>query len=183
MTGCGCGPTVAAMRLAGALGAALALLVAVWTPSALAADAPVAALDVGQAAFWPGAFVSDSRVDDPSACGLEGACFDYRIQVEAAHAKVLRAAIASFDDSNGWDVRLLDPAGHEAASGSTYTLNGVAENYDAELFVHNPAAGVWTFQVIAKNVHLGDFQARAAVDPVAGSAPDKVACTPTKSTR
>ena len=166
------------MRLAGALGAALALLFAVWTPSALAADAPVAALDVGQSAFWPGAFVSDSRVDDPSACGLEGSCFGYRIQVEAAHAKVLRVALASFDDSNGWDVRLLDPAGHEAASGSTYTLNGVAENFDVELFAHNPVPGVWTMQVIAKNVHLGDFQARAAVDPVVDPAPSKAACVP-----
>jgi Lysyl oxidase len=178
MTRLGAVRTVPAMRLAGALGAALALLLAIWTSPALAAEGPVAVLDAGQSAFWPGAFVSDSRVDDPSACGIEGSCFDYRIEVKAAHAKVLRVALASFDDSNGWDVRLLDPAGHEAASGSTYTLNGVAENYDAELFAHDPAPGVWTMQVIAKNVHLGDFQARAAVDPVVDPEPSKAACVP-----
>ena len=153
------------------------------TGAPAAAAQPVARLDAGQSAFWAGAFVSDSRVDDPSLCGIEGECFNYGIDVTATHGKVLRAAIASFDDSNGWDIRLLDPAGHEAASGSTYTLNGIAENYDAELFVHNPAKGMWTLEVIAKNVHLGDFQARAAVDPVVGSPPPKVACTPTKSVR
>jgi hypothetical protein len=170
------------IRTAPSVALATALVLLVTGAQAVAAPA-VATLESGQSAFWAGAFVSDSRVDDPSLCGVEGECFDYGIHVTAPHAKVLRAAIASFDDSNGWDVRLLDPAGHEAASGSTYTLGGVAENYDAELFVHNPAAGVWTFQVIAKNVHLGDFQARAAVDPVVGSPPAKVACTPTKSAR
>jgi hypothetical protein len=167
------------MRLAGAVGAALALLLfSASASAAAAADAPVASLDAGQSAFWPGAFVADGRVDDPSVCGVEGPCFDYRIDVKAAHAKALRVALASFDDSNGWDVRLLDPAGHEAAAGSTYTLGGVAENYDAELFAHNPAPGVWTMQVIAKNVHLGDFQARAAVDPMVDAVPSRTACVP-----
>jgi hypothetical protein len=166
------------MRLAGAVGAALALLLFSSASASAAADAPVASLDAGQSAFWPGAFVADGRVDDPSACGVEGPCFDYRIDVKAAHAKVLRVALASFDDSNGWDVRLLDPAGHEAAAGSTYTLGGVAENYDAELFAHDPAPGVWTMRVIAKNVHLGDFQARAAVDPVVEAVPSRTACVP-----
>src|SRR5258708_15510556 len=142
------------IRLAspGALAAALVLLLA---GAQAAAAQPVARLESGQSAFWAGAFVSDSRVDDPSLCGIEGECFNYGIHVTAPHAKVLRAAIASFDDSNGWDVRLLDPSGHEAASGSTYTLGGIAENYDAELFLHNPRAGMVTVQVHASSSHPG----------------------------
>jgi hypothetical protein len=80
-----------------------------------------------------------------------------------AKAKVLRVAINTPDDSNGWELRLLDPSGHEAATGSTYTLNGVAENFDVEVFAHNPAPGVWTAQVIPQNVSEGSFSARAVV--------------------
>jgi hypothetical protein len=161
------------MRLAGVLGLALAVFVAA---PALAA-APVATLGEGQSAFWPGAFVSDSRVDDPSACGIEGACFDYPIEVTAAHARVLRVAVGSSQDSNGWDVRLIDPSGTVAATGSTWEMNGVAQDYDAELFAKQPAPGTWTMQVIAKNVHLGDFAARAAVDPPTLSPSSAPPCT------
>jgi Lysyl oxidase len=165
------------MRLAGAPGLAAAIFVSATFASTAFAATPAATLDEGQSAFWPGAFVSDSRVDDPSACGVEGACFDYPIVVKAAHAHVLRVAIGSSEDSNGWDVRLLDPSGNVAATGSTWETDGVAQDYDAELFARRPAAGIWTMQVIAKNVHLGDFAARAAVDPPTFSSLSAPACT------
>jgi hypothetical protein len=144
------------------------IVIALVTSTAVAA-APVATLSVGESAFWAGAFVSDGRVEDPAMCGIQGPCFDYPIRVDAAHAKVLRVAISSSEDSNGWGLRLLDPAGHVAASGSTYTSPIPAENFDVEVFTHDPAPGLWTAQVIAQNVHDGDFHARAAVegDPVA----------------
>jgi hypothetical protein len=159
--------------------AALAVLAASAGPAA--ADPLVGSLREGQAAFWPGAFVAGARVDDPSLCGLEGPCFSYRVRVLARHAKVLRAALDSADDSNGWGLRLLDPTGKEVASGSTYTLHGVAENFDVELWAHNPARGTWTVQVIPENVQSGDFQARAAVDPVTTAAAPAVHATSRKS--
>src|SRR4030081_380816 len=150
------------LRRAGAIVAATALLWAVGVPTA-SAGAVVGSLTEGQPAFWSGAFVPNARVSDPSLCGIQGPCFDYGIRVVPAKAKVLRVAINTPDDSNGWELRLLDPSGHEAATGSTYTLNGVAENFDVEVFAHNPAPGVWTAQVIPQNVSEGSFSGRAAV--------------------
>jgi hypothetical protein len=148
--------------------AAVAASAMLWGSAGAASASPlVGSLHRGQATFWPGAFVAGARVDDPSTCGLEGPCFDYRVRVLAKHAKVLRAALDSADDSNGWGLRLLDPSGKEVSSGSTYTLHGVAENFDVEVWAHNPAPGTWTVQVIPQNVQSGDFQARAALDPTA----------------
>jgi hypothetical protein len=156
-------------------------LLALALAAPAAAAAPTATLDVGQARFWAGSFVSDGHVDDPSLCGVEGPCFDYPIAVTAQHAKVLRAAISSSDDSNGWGIHLLDPAGHEVAANTTYTLHGFAENYDAEVFAHDPIPGTWTVRVVAENVHLGDFQARAAVDP-STTMKSALSCKPRAST-
>jgi hypothetical protein len=146
-----------------------------------AAGETVITLGEGGTAFWPGAFVSSGRVDDPSLCGIEGPCFDYGLDVTAAHAKLLRVAVATSDDSNGWDFELIDPSGTTVASGSTYELDGFAEDYDHELFAHDPKAGRWTLRVIAKNVQIGDFKVRAAVDPVV--APAAPACTMKAFTR
>jgi hypothetical protein len=144
--------------------AATAIAVCAAAPAA-ADDQLVASLGETQSVFWPGAFVSSARVSDPSMCGVQGPCFDYKVAVTAAHAKVLRAGLASMDDSNGWGLHLLDPSGHEVAYMSTYTLGGVAEDFDAEVWAHNPAPGEWTVRVVPENVLNGDFKARAAVDP------------------
>ena len=159
--------------------AATALL---WAAGVAVASASpmVGSLREGQPAFWSGAFVANARVSDPNLCGIQGPCFDYRIRVVPAKAKVLRVAINTPDDSNGWELRLLDPSGHEAATGSTYTLNGVAENFDVEVFAHNPAPGVWTAQVIPQNVSEGSFSARAAVQ---GAAPVTLATPKTTGKR
>jgi lysyl oxidase len=143
---------------------AVAMLV---STSPASADAPVASLSMGGSAFWKGAFVTDARVPDPSACGVTGPCYDYGVDVLSPGAAVLRAAIETSDDSNGWQLRLIDPSGHEAASGTTYTEYGIAENYDAEVFAHNPAPGRWTVQAIPQNVHDGDFRARVALQSTA----------------
>ncbi|MDX6641561.1 MAG: hypothetical protein QOF12_2572, partial [Solirubrobacteraceae bacterium] len=161
---------------------ALALAGALAGVTAVTADATttIATLGEGSTAFWPGAFVSSARVDDPSLCGIVGPCFDYGLKVTAASAKVLRVAVSTSDDSNGWDVELLDPAGNVAASGSTYELDGFAEDYDKELFAHQPKPGLWTVRVIPHNVQIGDFKARAALDPAVATVP---ACSPLASAR
>jgi hypothetical protein len=153
------------MRDLGRAGAIVAATALLWAAGVAVASASpmVGSLREGQPAFWSGAFVANARVSDPNLCGIQGPCFDYRIRVVPAKAKVLRVAINTPDDSNGWELRLLDPSGHEAATGSTYTLNGVAENFDVEVFAHNPAPGVWTAQVIPQNVSEGSFSARAVV--------------------
>jgi hypothetical protein len=161
----GSGSLLRAARSAPAiLFALMAIAMCVAAPPATA-DSLVGSLGESQSVFWPGAFVSSARVGDPSMCAVQGPCFDYKIAVTADHAKVLRAGLASTDDSNGWGLHLLDPAGHEVAYMSTYTLGGVAEDFDAEVWAHNPAPGEWTVRVVPENVLNGDFKARAAVDP------------------
>jgi hypothetical protein len=147
----------------------LATGLALLASAAMATAEPVVgSLGEGQSTFWSGAFVASARVPDPSLCGIAGPCFDYGVRVLSAHAKALRVAIDTSDDSNGWELRLLDPRGHEASTGTTYTLDGIAENFDVEVFAHNPAPGLWTVQVTPQNVSEGNFIARAAVQ---GSTP------------
>jgi Lysyl oxidase len=133
-------------------------------PSASHADV-VASLSQGQIAYWPGAFVASGRVDNPSLCGIQGPCFDYGIRVVSPHAKALRVAIDSADESNGWEMQLIDPSGQVVADDTTYQEFGLGERLDLELFAHNPVPGVWTARVIAQQVQTGDFRARAALDP------------------
>jgi hypothetical protein len=155
-----------------------------------AADPTVGSLSEGQAVFWPGDYVSQGRVDDPSLCGTEGPCFNYRLDVLSPNAKALRVAISTPDDANGWGLRLLDPNGNVVATNSTY--NFIAENFDAEVWVHKPVPGTWTVQVIAQNVQHGSFKARAALDPAAPattlvgatvSAPSASACSASRHRR
>ena len=145
------------------------------TSVAAGAQTPTLTLDSGQHAFWTGPFVAGAQVQDPSLCDITGPCFDYPIRVVPAHADALRVAIDSTDESNGWEVRLLDPSGAEVASDTTYQLGGLGERLDAEVFAHHPAPGLWTMQVIPQNVQDGDFRARAALmgaplSPVIGPA-------------
>lgn len=145
-------------------------------PVAHAAAQPSAvSLEEGRSAFWPGPYVDSAQVQDPSECGVAGPCFDYPIRVLSPHAMALRVAIDSTDESNGWELRLLDPSGNEVASDTTYQLGGLGERLDAEVFAHHPAEGLWTMEVIPQNVQAGDFRARAALDgatvaPVIGPA-------------
>jgi hypothetical protein len=157
-----------AVFISSAIVATLAL-----TGATALADPAVGSLDAGQSLFWDGAYVTSARVDDPSLCGAEGTCFDYALNVNSAHAKVLRVALRTADDSNGWEVVLIDPSGNQAATGSTYTLHGVAEDFDVEVWAHNPAQGRWTVRVVPQNVQNGTFSMRAALDPTTswGSSP------------
>src|SRR5882724_8923053 len=149
-------------RRISAFAAAIFLGLIAGAPGA-AADPVVASLRTGQSAFWDGAFVGDARVADPNLCNVAGPCFGYGVRVRSAGAKVLRTAIETSDDSNGWEVRLLDPSGNEVASGTTYTTGGIAENYDVEVFASDPKPGLWTVQAIPQNVHQGDFRGRVAL--------------------
>jgi hypothetical protein len=152
------------LRLVVALATALALACAMGAQGA-SADLQVGSLGEGQSVFWDGNFVTSTRVEDPSLCGVEGKCTSYALNVTSANAKVLRVALRTADDSNGWQVLLLDPSGKQAGSGTTYTLNGAAEDFDLEVWVHDPAPGKWTIRVVPQNVKDGTFEMRAAIDP------------------
>jgi hypothetical protein len=132
--------------------------------AAPAAAQQVGSLSDGQAIFWNGPQVASARVDEPALCGLEGTCYKYTLLV-GSHAKVLRVALRTADDSNGWEVTLYSPLGAVAADGTTYTLHGVAEDFDVEDWVHNPTPGVWTIEVVPNNVKDGTFTMRAGLDP------------------
>jgi hypothetical protein len=125
----------------------------------------VGSLSGGKPLYWHGVQVSNERVDDASLCGVEGACFDYKVLVKSRHAAVLRTSLRTADDSNGWEVLLIDPSGWQVADGTTYTLHGVAEDFDVDVVTHHPAPGLWTIRVVPNNVKDGTFQMRAAVDP------------------
>jgi hypothetical protein len=129
------------------------------------ADQTVGSLPSGHSVYWNGPQVASARVDAPALCGSEGTCYRYTVRITSAHAKVLRAALRTADDSNGWEVTIYDPSGIEAADGSTYTLHGVAEDFDVEDWVPNPQPGLWTIEVVPNNVKNGTFAMRAAVDP------------------
>jgi hypothetical protein len=148
------------------LAGAVSALVWALASFATATVEPVGSLGKGQSAYWGGGWVSQERVDDPSLCGVEGPCFKYYLVVKSPHAKVLRVAIRTADDSNGWGLVLFNPAGQQVATGSTYTLQGVAEDFDEELWARSPAPGTWTIEVVPQNVVNGTFTMRAAVDPV-----------------
>jgi hypothetical protein len=139
--------------------------IALGAPAAIA-DPLVGSLHSGQSTFWNGSYVSNERVEDPSLCGVQGPCINYTLNVTSTHAKVLRVALRTPDDANGWGVVLFDPAGNQVTSGSTYTLHGVAEDFDVEVWAHNPAPGAWRIEVVPQNVVNGTFQMRAGVDPV-----------------
>jgi hypothetical protein len=134
----------------------MAAAVVALAPVASAGAGPrlplVGSLTKGKAVFWNGPFVSKERVDDPSLCGIQGHCFKYYLDVKSSHAKLLRVALRTPDDSNGWALVLDNPAGQEVASGSTYTLHGVAEDFDEELWAHRPVQGIWTIEVVPENV-------------------------------
>jgi hypothetical protein len=133
-------------------------------PGVASADQSVGTLGSGHSVFWDGAYVSSGRVPDPSLCGVAGPCIDYKLNVSGA-AKVLRVALRTADESNNWGVVLINPAGQQVASGTTYTLGGLGEDFDLEQWAHNPAPGTWTIEVVPENVQNGSFQMRAAVDP------------------
>jgi hypothetical protein len=144
--------------------AVIAVICAIGASSA-AADQSVGSLRSGQSMYWNGPQVASARVDAPALCGSQGTCYRYTVRVTSAHAKVLRASLRTADDSNGWEVAIYDPSGIEAADGSTYTLHGVAEDFDVEDWVPNPQPGLWTIEVVPNNVKNGTFTMRAAVDP------------------
>ncbi|HEY1592876.1 MAG TPA: lysyl oxidase family protein [Solirubrobacteraceae bacterium] len=144
---------------------AVAAFTAAAAPAAAAADQTVGSLASGRSLYWNGPQVASARVDAPALCGTQGPCYRYAIRVTSAKAKLLRVALRTADDSNGWEVTIYDPSGIEAADGSTYTLHGVAEDFDVEDWVQNPQPGVWTVEVVPNNVKTGTFAMRAAVDP------------------
>jgi hypothetical protein len=154
------------LRRLAVLAATVVGCVCAGAPELAAADQPVGSLTEGKAIFWNGAYVSNARVDDPSLCGTQGPCFNYPVLVTNDHAQVLRVALRTADDSNGWEVVVRNPSGMTVADATTYTLHGVAENFDLEAWVHQPAAGLWTIQVVPNNVQNGTFRMRAALDPV-----------------
>ena len=139
-------------------------IAAIVAPSALGA-LKVIALHERQAAFWNGPMIGDERVPDPSMCGVAGPCVRYSVRVLGTHAKVLRAALQTADESNNWGLVLIDPAGHVVSSGTTYELGGLGENFNVEIWAHHPTPGTWTVEVVPENVQHGTFEMRVALDP------------------
>ena len=149
------------------LAACTAVVVSISTAAAspALADQSLGSLAPGHSAYWNGPQIASARVEAPALCGTEGPCYRYTVRVTGAHPQVLRVALRTADDSNGWEVTLYDPSGIEAADGSTYTLQGVAEDFDVEDWVPNPQPGLWTIEVVPNNVKDGTVAMRAAVDP------------------
>jgi hypothetical protein len=146
-----------------ALAAACCAATAAAAP-AVAADQAPRSLRIGESSFWDGTFVGSASVSDPSLCDVQGPCFSYPIEVPETGAKDLRVAIDETDESNGWELRLIDPSENVAASDTTYQLGGLGERLDAEVFAFKPAAGRWIAQVIPQDVVNGTFRARAKLE-------------------
>jgi hypothetical protein len=143
---------------------ALGLLIVPAPSSAAELPSP---LGIGDATFWDGGYVASAQISDPSFCGSAGSCFTYPLRVTAKGGKVLRVAVDSEDESNNWQLQLIDPSGIVVAGDVTYQSGGLGERNDVELFARNPVPGTWTVRVIPANVVAGTFVARAALDWVA----------------
>ena len=162
-----------------------AALVAGWVsaPTAVARTQSLGRIAGGQTMFWTGPIVASERVDDPSLCGTEGECFDYTVHVASTHAHVLRAALRTADESNNWELVLINPSGQQVASGTTNSSGGLGENFDVEVWAHNPAPGAWTIEVVPANVKNGGFNMRGALDPKAAWPASNPEVQVTRSTR
>lgn len=129
-------------------------------PAGAAPRAPlVGSLSVGHAAFWDGRYVEGYThlpylADDPCA---EEQCWEYRLRLrEAGHRLRVAIDVPMRDDEFRFEV--LDPTG----SRSGYTSN--SNQYNAEVFVGDPRAGIWTIRVWTIDADDSAFRMRAKLE-------------------
>ncbi len=113
--------------------------------------------------FWNGAFVESGTVVDASLCDVLGPCFEYPLELAASGAR-LRVAIDTPSREDTFVVQILDPAGAVVASTSNQN------QFNAEVFLAEPAAGAYSVRVLPQTVEDAAFRMRAkleqALEPV-----------------
>lgn len=131
---------------------------------ARAADPPgpplVGALGVGASTFWPGGHIASARVPaglGRSACGTVTTCWEWSLALAGGGSR-LRVAIDTPSREDSFRFYALDPTGAEAGSESN------ANQFNAELFVPEPAAGTWTIVVVPATATDATFRMRAKLE-------------------
>jgi hypothetical protein len=124
---------------------------------AATASAGITPLKAGDERFWRGPFIESAHVEDAHLCDIAAACpeFDLPLRVGAAR---LRVGIDSPVRTNTYTVEVTDPDG---------VMRGSAQNsnqFDDEVFVADPQAGLWKVRVIPNDVKLGSFRMRAKLE-------------------
>lgn len=117
----------------------------------------VLSLGVGRAAFWPGPFVTRGDVQDSSLCDMAGPCRTWDLKL-ARGGDRLRVAIDVPARDDPFGIELIDPSGEVAASGSN------DNQFNAELFVESPAAGMWRVRVRPMGASSTAYQMRAKLE-------------------
>lgn len=124
---------------------------------AAAAPEGMMSLDVNQARFWRGGMIENANVTNADACGVEGPCPEWKLEL-APGASRLRVALDTPSREDGFQIDLIDPAGKVAAS-----ENG-SNVFASEAFAKDPKAGTWTVRVLPKNATQAFFRLRAKLE-------------------
>jgi hypothetical protein len=120
-------------------------------------------LEPGKAAFWFGGEIKDTKVEDPSLCGIAGPCPTFELVVPAGGDR-LRVAYDTPFRTNTFALQLTSP------DGTTTTVTG-SNVFDAEAFAAGPAAGTWTVRVVPEDVGNGFFRMRAKLEGASAPSP------------
>jgi hypothetical protein len=137
---------------------ALSALALVARP-ALAAESPPSDpidLEIGKPAFWYGGQIENTKVEDPSLCGIAGPCPTFKLVVPDGGDR-LRVAYDTPFRTNTFGLQLTSP------EGTTTTVTG-SNVFDAEAFAAKPAPGTWTVRMVPEDVGDGFFRMRAKLE-------------------
>lgn len=115
------------------------------------------ALRVGEAHFWDGPTITDGKVTRAELCGHPSPCPTYTLHVDDGGER-LRVAIDTPARDDRFRVELIDAAGVVVASAE----NG--NQFNAEAFVEQPGAGLWTVRVVPTNATHAAFRLRARLE-------------------
>lgn len=137
-------------------GMAAALLAGGRAQGAPLSESPIA-LNLSEARFWDGPTIADGKVTRPELCGLPAPCPTYALHVEGGGER-LRVAIDTPARDDSFRVELIDAAGVVVARAE----NG--NQFNAEAFVEQPAAGLWTVRVVPTNATHAAFRLRAKLE-------------------
>lgn len=152
------------MRKSSVVAAALAVLtLGLQGPAGAGPSQVVGKLTAGKFVFWNGGKVgalSDRAVGLPAtvseSCHEPGPCFEYKLRIAGKGAR-LRVAIDVPQRRDSYKLVVTDPHGV-----ATEELNFNA--FNAEVFVPEPAAGLWTIMVAPQTAEYSTFRLRAKLE-------------------
>ena len=115
-----------------------------------------AVLDIEEAWFWDGETL-DAQVPDTALCDTYAPCPVYYLDVAPGGAR-LRIGLDTAERTDAFGIRVMDPAG--AVAGEDDNFN----QFNSEVLIDAPAAGLWTVQIRPDNATHASFRMRAKLE-------------------